>query len=102
MFAAPRFRVRVAYLLLLVLAIFNEIAAKKVKSAKRAKRVRNHTRGIYFIAFIMLMCFVPTIIYFIYNLVMDPATPGLVKNATILVKTKTMGYLSRKEAEKKE
>ena len=75
----------------------------KVKNAKPPGSISDsHRTGIYFCVVLFLLCFVPSIIMFIFNVIRDPITPTLISNATNVVKTRTFSYLSksrRKNAE---
>ena len=78
---------------------------KKRKSSSRrsSKEAQgDHLRGLFYIALIILILFVPPVFYFIYNVAKDPLTPELIQRVKELARDKTFGYLSarKKEAEK--
>lgn len=54
-----------------------------------------HKTGLYFCLVAFLLCFVPSILVFLYNVLRDPLTPTLISNASKMVQTKTFSYLSK-------
>jgi hypothetical protein len=68
----------------------------KSKNAKPPGSIsESHITGIYFCAILFLLCFVPSIIMFIFNVVRDPLTPTLISNASDIMKARTFSYLSK-------
>ena len=71
-------------------------AKPKAKNAKPPGSVSDgHITGIYFCAVLFLLCFVPSIVMFIFNVIRDPITPTLISNASSVIKTRTFSYLSK-------
>lgn len=71
-------------------------AKLKTKNAKPPGGVSDgHITGIYFCAVLFMLCFVPSIVMFIVNVIRDPITPSLISNASNVVKTRTFSYLSK-------
>jgi len=58
----------------------------------------DHTTGLYFCLFLFILCIVPSIIAFVYNIVRDPITPTLISNASALIKANTLSYLSKSKS----
>ena len=75
------------------------VECKRARATKKKKQQADHGTAVIFILVLFSLTFVPLIIYFFYNVLKDPITPSLVKNAGEMIKEKTMGYLSRKKKE---
>eukprot|EP01038_Epipyxis_sp_PR26KG_P011490 gene11490-15389_t len=96
-------------LLLMIFFLFCDLILC-TKSNPRAKARRNqkkagndfaeHWTGVYYCLFLFLLCFVPAIGYFIYNVAKDPVTPTILTNLYNNVQEKTIGYLSKNKIQK--
>ena len=73
----------------------------KKTTSRKAKKDVDHTSGLIFVGVLLVLCFVPSIGYFIYNVYKDPDTPTILNNAIQLVKEKSFGNLSRNKAKVK-
>lgn len=74
--------------------------AKRGKVRKKNKN-NDHTTGLMFVAGAFALCFIPSIIYFVYSVMKDPATPDVVKKLSSSLKENTMSYLSKNDPKNK-
>lgn len=68
------------------------------RGKKQQLAASNHEFGLYFCVVAFILCVIPSIGYFFYNVYKDPVTPVLIKRIFTLVKEKSFGFLSREEA----
>ena len=66
---------------------------------KKSKRGREKVKkapfyGWRFVLFLFLLCFIPPVFTFVYNLYKDPMAPTLWKNGLEMVREKMLGFLS--------
>lgn len=76
-----------------------EGAPKGGKGRGRGKRKQSddHTTGLYFCLVAFVLCLIPSLAYFFYNIYKDPLTPTLLNKLYITVREKSLGFLSSKE-----
>lgn len=83
----------------LFLSTFVELEARvqrgKVKRSKREDV--NPLHGMYSLVFVFAALVLIPVLFFFYNMMLDPITPTLMKNMTRIIKDKTFGYLSLKK-----
>jgi len=67
----------------------------------RSPRANLNSNGPYIIFFLFLCVLLPPIINFIYSVIRDPLTPTLLKDGYLLLKEKSMSFLSKSEKKKR-
>lgn len=74
--------------------------SKRAKVNKAKKHTHEHTTGLWWCAILFMLCFIPSSIYFLYNIAKDPLTPTIVANLWAKVQEQSMGFLSEKKTKK--
>lgn len=73
------------------------VECKRSKSSRKSQSDHSGTiTGLYFCAFALLLCFLPSLFLFFYNVIKDPITPKLIGDLMAYFKTNTLGFLSTK------
>ncbi len=67
----------------------------KKRAPRKTKKDHDHTTGLWFVGVLFFLCFVPTVLVFVYNVYKDPATPQLIENLIQIAKEKSFGNLSK-------
>jgi peptidoglycan/LPS O-acetylase OafA/YrhL len=78
-----------------------EAATKKKQKRRRVEDI-DPLHGLYSIVAIMALIIIVPIAFFLYNIIRDPITPTLVRNASDMVKDRTFGYLSARQPKSSE
>ena len=80
-----------------------EAAKKKTKTKSRRKRPGDKIRDSQFDEFLIVikwtytLAIIPIILYFVYNLVMDPDLPVIARQLLKIIRLKWLSYLGKKE-----
>ena len=89
-------------MLFFLLSAFIELEAAEQKKKRRAKREEiDPLRGLRSLCYVFGLIIIVPILFFLYNMAMDPLTPTLVKNVGEIVSERTFGYLSARGNKKK-
>ena len=89
---------------LLLCYLINEIDAngsRRGKVRRTNKSDADPFRGLFLIPLVLGLVIIPPILFFLYNVYRDPATPTLIKNIGEIISERTFGYLGKQNRRKK-
>lgn len=103
MTSVRRFSIHFCFAILVVLDLSYKIEAalprrKRKKVLSERPRTKEwsitHQAGFEIIIVLLMLCLLPPVVMFIYNVYKDPATPTVLRNASEVITERTLGYLS--------
>jgi hypothetical protein len=78
---------------MLTFILFEVVDCRK-QTPRKQKKEGDHTTGLIFVTVLFVLCFIPAVLIFLYNVYKDPATPQIVENIMQIAREKAFGNLS--------
>lgn len=100
---AARWAGRLVAIVSVLLALCCEAQVKLPKRKRARDRAdmerskewtRQHSLGLELSLLMIILCILPPIVMFFYNVAKDPATPAVLRNASEVLTERTLGFLS--------